>query len=163
MWNDPVLLALALTDHHGAAFGIEIPQLDVSQFGPPHARGVERLENRAVAQAQRLVDLRLSEDLFGFRGGQHGLRQSKTETRHFQLGCGIVQDVMLAGHPLEPHAQGNEPVLLAREGQRLAVLLAIVEDMTLIRFQNGARYFQRLGDTAWMRTCVAFQPVYSRT
>ena len=51
-------------------------------------------------------------------------------------------------HPLEPHAQRHQAVMLAGEAQRLAVLLAVVEHVALIRFQHRARHFHRLGDAA---------------
>jgi len=64
-----------------------------------------------------------------------------------------VQDVILARHPSEPDAQGHKPRVLRTEAQRLAVGLAVVEQVPLIPLQHGPRDFQRLRDTA------LFQPV----
>jgi hypothetical protein len=75
------------------------------------------------------MDVRQSEDLLGFRGRQHGLGQSKTEPRHFQLGCRIVQDVMTPRHPLKPRAQRSDALLLAGEGERLTVFLPVMKDV----------------------------------
>src|ERR1019366_1368958 len=44
--------------------------------------------------------------------------------------------VILPGHPSKPHAQGYKPRVLAAEGQRLAVLLAVKEQVPLIAFQH---------------------------
>ena len=48
-----------------------------------------------------------------------------------------MQDVVLPGHPPEPHAQGNQPRVLRAEGQRLPVLLAVEEEIALIAFEHG--------------------------
>ncbi len=64
-----------------------------------------------------------------------------------------MQDVILASHPSEPHTQRHKPRVLRTEAQRLAIGLAVVEQVPLIAFQHWPRDFQRLRDAA------LFQPV----
>ena len=52
-----------------------------------------------------------------------------------------MQDVILPRHPAEPHAQRHKPRVLRTEGQRLAVLLAVEEQVPLIAFEHGPRDF----------------------
>ena len=47
----------------------------------------------------------------------------------------VMQDVILPRHPSEPDAQGHKPRVLRAEAQRLAVVLAVVEQVPLIAFQ----------------------------
>lgn len=58
-----------------------------------------------------------------------------------QLRRRVMQDVILPGHPSEPHAQRNEASVLRTEAQRLPVLFAVVEEMTLIPLQHRPRDF----------------------
>ena len=81
------------------------------------------------------------------------LGQSAAESRQLDLGRRIVQDVILASHPTEPHTQGHKPRVLRTEAQRLAIGLAVVEQVPLIAFEHGPRDFNRLRDAA------LFQPV----
>ena len=56
-----------------------------------------------------------------------------------------MQDVILPRHPPEPHAQRHKPRVLRTEAQRLAVLLAVVEQVPLIALEHGPRDFDGLG------------------
>src|SRR5258708_4837325 len=71
------------------------------------------------------------------------------ETRQFDLRCRVVQDEVLPRHPLEPHAQRHEPRVLRAEGERLAVFLAVVEQIPLIAFEHWARDLCWLGESAF--------------
>jgi hypothetical protein len=59
-----------------------------------------------------------------------------------------MQDVILPGHPTEPHAQRDQARVLRTEAQRLAILLAIVEQVPLIPLQHGPGHFDRLRQSA---------------
>ena len=59
------------------------------------------------------------------------------QPRQFQLRCRIVQDVLLPRHPPEPHPQRHQARVLAAEAQRLAVLLPVVKQISLVVLQNG--------------------------
>ena len=63
---------------------------------------------------------------------------------------------MIARHPLEPHAQRDQAVVLAGEAQRLAVLLAVMEHVALIAFEHRARHFH------WPRDGSLGTPVEKR-
>src|SRR6185312_4814249 len=77
-----------------------------------------------------------------------GARQTEADARQLQLRSRVVQDVVMARHPFEPHAERNDAVLLLRVVQRLAVLLAVMENVPLAGFEHRARDFGRLGDAA---------------
>ena len=48
--HEPVLGALAETDAHDAALHVQVADLEAGELAPPHACGVERLEDRAVPE-----------------------------------------------------------------------------------------------------------------
>ena len=56
-----------------------------------------------------------------------------------------MKDIVLPGHPLEPHAQRHQARMLTAETERLAVLLAVVKQVPLVAFQHRARYVAWLG------------------
>ena len=81
-------------------------------------------------------------------GGEDVLGQGAAQPGQLQLGGRVVQDVILPRHPTEPHAQGDEARVLRPEAQRLAVLLAVVEEMPLIPFEHWPRDLDRLRQPA---------------
>ncbi len=76
------------------------------------------------------------------------LGQALFQPGHFQFAGGIVQRVILAGAPLEECPHRNQVRELAAEGERLAILLAVVIQMALIPLQQRLGHFRRLRDAA---------------
>ena len=89
-------------------------------------------------------------------GGEDVLGQGAAQPWQLQLRRRVMQDVILPGHPSEPHAQRHQARVLRAEAQRLAVLFAVVEEMPLIPFEHGPRDFDRLASARarthhWMK------------
>ena len=53
--DDAVASALALAHAHQFAGVVQVVQVEAAQLGAPESRGVQRLENRAVPQAERVA------------------------------------------------------------------------------------------------------------
>ncbi len=87
-------------------------------------------------------------DLFDLTGGEDVLGQGAAEPRQLQLRGRVMQDVILPRHPTEPHTQRDQAGVQRAEAQRLAVLLAVVEQMPLIAFEHGPRDLDRLRQPA---------------
>jgi hypothetical protein len=96
------------------------------------------------------VDVALLDDLLGFIGRQNGFGQAHAEPGQFQFTRRIMQDVMMPRHPLKPHAQRHDAVVLAGEAQRFAALLAVMEHAPLIGFEHRARHLHRLREAAFV-------------
>lgn len=93
-----VLVSLALMDGRRRALEIQVPQLEIHELEPPHAGGVERLEDGAIAQAQHVVHVGLCDHLLGFGGRQHRFRQAHAQPRQLQLAGRGVQE----SEPVQP-------------------------------------------------------------
>ena len=70
------------------------------------------------------------------------LRQALRLLRELDLGSGVVEDVVLAREPLEEGFERRQAPELSAKRQGLAVVLAVVEEVTLVALEN------RLGDRA---------------
>ena len=99
----------------------------------------------------RIGEIRLQHHLLDLRHGEDVFRQRAAQARQIDLRCRVVQDVILPRHPTEPHAQGHQPRVLAAECQRLAVLFAVEEQVTLIAFEHGPRDLVRLSQAVLIR------------
>jgi hypothetical protein len=143
-----IFLSLALADGQRAAFDVQVVQFQVGQFQTAHPGRVERFEQGPVAKAERVVNVRLHEHAFRLGDSKHVLRQAMSETRQLQFARRVVEDEPLARHPAEPHAQGDQPRVLAAEAERLPVFLAVVEQVPLIAFEHGPRHVERFLDAA---------------
>ena len=111
----------------------------MDDFKAAHSGAVQDFQQRPVAQADGLLDLAQRHDPLDFLGGEDVFGQAVAQPGQLDLRRRIVQDEILPRHPTEPHAQGNKPRVLAAEGQRLAVLFAIEEEIPLIAFEHRAR------------------------
>ena len=100
---------------------------------------VNHFEDGAIAQAQRIGEIGLQHHLLDLRHGEDVLGQRAPQAWQIDLRCRVVQDVVLSRHPAKPHTQGHQPRVLAAEGQRLAVLFAVEEQVALIAFEHRAR------------------------
>jgi hypothetical protein len=90
----PVLLPLALADHDRAAIGIDVVELEVDQLEAADAGGLERLEYRAVADADQRREVRHRQHLLHLFDVQDVAGQSLFDARHVQLGGRIIEDVV---------------------------------------------------------------------
>src|SRR5690606_13729801 len=95
-------------------------------------RRVENLENRAVAHAERVTEVRLREHALSLAHAEYVLRQAMLEPRQVELGRRVVENVILSREPLEQRAHRHEVRELAPEAQRPAVLLAVVIQVPLV-------------------------------
>ena len=134
-----VFLAFALAHHDQPAVELQIEQFQIHDFQPAQSAGVDHFQDRAIAQAQRIGEIRLQHHLLDLRHGEDVLRQRAAQAWQIDLRCRVVQDVVLPRHPAKPHAQRNQPRVLAAERQRLAVLFAVEEQVPLIAFEHRAR------------------------
>ena len=73
--------------------------------------------------------------------GEDDLGQRAAQPGQVDLRSRVMQDVILPRHPSEPHAQGHKPRVLRTERERLAVLLAVKEQVPLIAFEHWPRDF----------------------
>ena len=64
------------------------------------------------------------------------LRQAPRQTRQEELRRRVVEQVSLAGGPLEERLQGRQERLLRAEGERGAVGLAVVIEIPLIPLED---------------------------
>ena len=91
-------------------------------------------------------DVGLVDDLLRFAGRQDVLRQAVFQPGQFDVAGRVVEDVVVAGHPLEPCPDRHQPAVLAAEAQRVAVLLAVVVQVALVALDDRLGDFGRLGD-----------------
>jgi len=59
-----------------------------------------------------------------------------------------VQDVIVPHQPAKPAAHRRQPRVLRAERERLSVRLAVVVEISLVTFEDGARHFHRMLDPA---------------
>jgi hypothetical protein len=138
-----VFLALALAYQHQAPVQRKVHQFQIDDLPATQSRGIDHFEDDAITQAQRIDDVRLHHHLLDLGHRKDVLGQHPAHARQVDLRRRIVQDVVLPRHPAKPHAQRHQARVLAAEGQRLAVLFAIEEQVALIAFEHGARDLDR--------------------
>ena len=130
-----------------AAFEVQIEQFQVDEFRPPYPRRVEHFQDGAVAQSDGIGNIRLHHHLLGFGSREHVFRETMAQAWQFDFRGRVVQDAILPRHPAEPRAQRHQARVLAAEGQRIAALLAVVEQVPLVAFENRPGYFRWLGQS----------------
>jgi len=69
-----ILFAVALANHERAALLVEVVEREMDNLRAAHTGRVKRFKHSAVAQAQRIVYVRLREDAFGFVRREHRTR-----------------------------------------------------------------------------------------
>ena len=65
-----------------------------------------------------------------------------------EIGSRVVQDVIVPHQPTKPAAHRRQPRVLRAERERLSVPLAVVVEISLVAFEDGARHFHRMLDPA---------------
>ena len=139
-----VLLALALANQDQAPVQRQVEELQMDHLQTAQSGRIEHFQDGAVAQADWLVDVGLGHDPLDLLNGEDVPGQRAAQPGQVDLGGRVMQDVVLPRHPSEPHAQRHKPRVLRAEGQRLAVLLAVKEQVPLIAFEHGPRDFDRV-------------------
>jgi len=129
--------SLALVDEDQAAVERQIEEFQAHDFQTPQAGRIDRFQDGAVPESDWVIDFAQRHDSLDLFNGEDGLGQSAAQPGQVDLRRRVMQDVVLPGHPSEPHAQGHKPRVLAAEGQRLPVLLAVEEQVPLIAFEHG--------------------------
>ena len=66
---------------------------------PAHAGGVERLQDRPIADALGSLELRLPQHLLDLGRRQHVLRQPVLQARQLQLRGRVVEQIILPREP----------------------------------------------------------------
>ena len=144
-----VLLALALADHHRAALDVEIVELEVDHFQPPHSGGVEaspgsrgraaRADRRRLAACITCSASEAVSTCLGSRWPSRGSSISDAGLCRMWF-CRVIH--------LNHTRNGTRRACWLRKRQRLAVLLAVVEQISLIAFEHGPRDLGWLGEAA---------------
>ena len=115
---------------------VDVIGFEIRQLGPPESGGVEQLHDGPVSKSVRRFDVRLVQDFQNVLDGKDGSRQFLRRLRQFQLGCRVVEQVVLAGKPSEEALHRRQHRLLTVERQRLAVGFAVVVQMPAISLQH---------------------------
>ena len=98
--------------------------------------------------ADGIGEIRLLQHLLDFVGGEHVLRQRMPSRGSSISEAGLCRMWFCRVIHRNHMRNGTSRDVLAAEGQRLAVLLAVVEQVPLIAFQHGPRDLDRLGQAA---------------
>ena len=134
------LASLPLPDGDESAVRIDVVDVEAGQLAAAQTGGVKELQHATITDAENVARVGRRHECRDFVGAQ-GFRQSLGRLAwEFQVGGGIGGKMVLLAEPAEEPLQGSEPVALGRHAERFPVLLAVVEEMTLVAFQN------RLGD-----------------
>jgi len=133
-------LPFTLADHHRAPVGVHVVQVQPDQLHAPHAGAVQRFHHGAVADAGGRAQVGLGQHGLRLLIGQHVLGQAAFQPGKLQVAGRVVQDVVLSRQPFEEGAQWRDAGVLAARGERLAVLLPVQEQVSLVALQD------RLGD-----------------
>ncbi len=99
-----------------------------------------------------LGDVGQGDDLLRFAHRQDVLGQAVFQFGQVDFTGRVVEDVVLPGQPLEPGPQGHQEAVLRAGAERVAVLLAVVVQVTLVAFQD------RFGDLAGLDDAPLFGP-----
>jgi hypothetical protein len=86
---------------------LQVEEFQPHDLQPPQPGRIDRFKDGAIAQADRVGDLRLRHHLLDLFDGQDDLGQRAAQPGQVDFRSRIMQDVILPGHPTEPHAQGH--------------------------------------------------------
>ena len=86
-----------------------------------------------------VADVGLLDNAFGFLRVQHVFGQAVVHARQDDFRSRVVQQIVLAGQPLEEALDGLQARVLRANAERLAVLFAVMKEPALIAFEHGPR------------------------
>jgi hypothetical protein len=118
--HDPVLRPFAFADEHRAPFEVDVVDVQVQEFDSANARRVERFENGAISQTERIVDVGHREHSFDFCDGEHVTRESAAKSWKLDLGRRIRQENVRRREPLEESLYGDQASVLRPERDRFS-------------------------------------------
>ena len=113
-----VFLAFALAHYDQPTVKLKIEQFQIHHFDASQSGGVDHFQDCAIAQAQRVGEIRLQHHLLDLRHGEDVFGQRAAQARQIDLRCRVVQDVVLPRHPAEPHARWSLRVPLPTHPHR---------------------------------------------
>jgi hypothetical protein len=122
---------------HRPALPVDVKERQADQLAPSYTGRVQGLEDRPVAKASRLIEVRDSHHLLDLGDRQHVFREPVLEAWELQLGGGVVEQVVLPREPAEEGPHRDEPGVLGAEGERLTVRLPPVVERALVALQDG--------------------------
>ncbi|MCY1304003.1 hypothetical protein D9M70_537370 [compost metagenome] len=114
--DHPILLALALADHHRAALVIDGAPAQADQFHAAHAGRVEGFQHGAVADAGGSRHVRHVQNALGLVAAEDVFRQALLHPRQVEVGRWVVEDAVGFGQPLKPHPDRRDAHRLAPGG-----------------------------------------------
>ena len=105
--DQPVLAALALADQQRVAVAVDVEHRQPGKLDPADAGAVEHFEHRPIPHPCRCGQVRHRQHQLGFAGGERGFREAPFDFGELEFGGRVVEQVMVAGGPLEerPHRQ----------------------------------------------------------
>ena len=131
-----VFVAFGLADEEGATLRIEVSEFEPDGFATSDSGGVEGFEESTVAQAKRFLDVGEVEKFFHLVTGEAFFGESVFSARKFEVGCRVGREIVVAAEVGEEVLHCSETVLLGFDGEGLAVALAEVVKVSLIRLED---------------------------
>jgi hypothetical protein len=125
---------------------VDVGDRKMSQLRPPDAGGVEHFQDGPVPHPDGIVKVRLGEDQLGLGRRERRAGQPALGLRELDLGRRVVQHVPLPRGPLVEGPDGQQPLRLGPERQRVPVGLAVVEQVPLVGLQHRPGYPGRAGN-----------------
>lgn len=147
-----VFATFALADDDDLAVLLEVVEGEGSRFVATNASGVEDFEESFVADSGRRGEVGKSEDGFDFGDGEEGFGETLSEFGEVEVGGRVGGKNVLFTEPGEEGADLNEAVVLHVEGERFPFGCAVVEEVTLIAFEDF------LGDGRRVLEVAVFTP-----
>ena len=140
-----VLAALALVDQDQPAVELKIEQFQPHDFETAHSCRVQNLQERTVAQPDRIVHVRLRDDLLDLLSRKDDLGQTsgrgaatRSPTPDY-AGCDSASSATGTTSAAQPGAR-------AANGSSAAPrCVCVIEEIPLIAFEHGPRHLDRIG------------------
>src|SRR5262249_26210451 len=131
-----------------AAAHVDIEDVERSELGAPDRRRVKRLEDRSIAQPKHRRHVGLREHTLRFFDGEAVDGKAWRWIWHEQGRCRVVKEVALAHEPGKEELHVGKSMPLRSQRERLPVVSAQVEEMTLVTIDRRARHVGRLQEIA---------------
>ena len=106
--NHPVPVTLAVAHQERAPFPIDVPELEVHQFAPTEAGGIEHFEDGPVPEADRPAPVRNGENRLHLLRVQHPPRQAPRSPRDLELQGRVGLQNAGPGEPPPEPPQGRD-------------------------------------------------------
>ena len=131
-----VFVAFGLPDEEGATLRIEVTEFESDGFATPDSGGVEGFEESSITEAKGFLNVGEVEEVLHFVTGEAFFGESMLTAREFEVRGGIGREVVVTAEVGEEVLHCSETVLLGFDGEGLAVALAEVVKVSLIRLED---------------------------